>query len=183
MPMRINKNIHRTKRNVIIIIAVSLLLLGVAGTWYFLNNSGSHELRENAIDYNPPTDEQKNAGLNAKSEFNKAHYDTQTTESEDSGVKKEVGLLISSMNQNDNTLTIAASMEVLDDNGVCNLKLSRTGFDTIAAQVKTFKITTYSACQDFNVDITGLEKGEWSAQVDYVGNSAKGTASAKVVVK
>lgn len=181
--MRINKNINHTKRNVIIIAAVSLLLLGGAGTWYFLNNSGSQELRENAVDYNPPTDEQKAAGLNAKSEFNKAHYDTQADEPKDTGTKKEVGLLISSMNQHDNTLTIAASMEVLDDSGVCNLKLSRTGFEAVTAQVKTFKITTYSACEDFNVDVAALEKGEWNVEVDYVGDSAKGSADTKVVLK
>ena len=180
--MRINKNTKHTKIYIIILI---LGLLTVAGfvAWHFFNQ-GVQQVGENTVSYEPATSEQKTAGINAKEEFNKAQYNTEDkSEGVNNGVKEEVGLLISSMNQADNILTIATSIETLDDSGVCNLKLSHAGSDDVNAEVRTFKITTYSACEDFKIDVAELEKGEWNVQVDYVSSSTKGSTNTEVTIK
>lgn len=180
--MRINKNINHTKRNLILAAAISLIVLSIGGAWYYLNISSTKELRENVVNYEPATDEQQSSGLKAKEDFNNTYYGKDDNNSS-VDTKKDVGVLISSMNQNGTLLTIATSVESLDVDGVCELKLSRDGSDMVTAQVKTFQMTTYSACEDFNIDVAGLEKTEWSAQVDYIGSSTKGTTTAKVVIK
>jgi hypothetical protein len=180
--MRINKNTNHTKRNLAVMSVLLLLLLGSVGVWYFMHNSNAQELRENVVDYKPATKEQEVAGLDAKNSFNEKYYGNSTSGETDTDPKKDVGVLISSANQDSNILTIATSIETLEG-GTCELKLSRDGSNTITRQVNVIKITTYSACEDFNIDVTDLIKGEWTARVNYLGSSAIGTTSTKVNIK
>jgi hypothetical protein len=179
--MRINKNTNHTKRNYIIALTAILLLAGAA-TLYYLNNSSAQQSRENVVDYEPATKEQEAAGYDAKSDFNKKHYGEDSDNSANVDDKSNVGLVISSINQNEDMLTIASTIETVES-GVCELNLTRPGAETVTMQVKVIRITSYSACEDFNVDTKNIEKGEWNIKIDYIGDSLKGTVSSKVDIK
>jgi hypothetical protein len=189
MPMRINKNTHHTKRNIIILSAVCLLIVGGVGAWYYIQHSNAQQPGENVVDYKPATDEQKAAGDRAKQEFiarteaeEQAKTESAASQSDDSTQAPEaVAIRITSSGMNSVYLQIRTFIQTLDASGKCTLNLSRTGSDTVTVTADTQILGSYSVCKGFDVDTTSLAKGEWNAEVKYVGSENRAGSVSKVV--
>jgi hypothetical protein len=185
--MRIKQKNHNSKRIPITIIALLLTFTyGVSAFVFKLPPFSTQDTplkSVNEVNLDSATDDQKSAGTKAKEEFNSTHYNTETTDQQTSESKRNVEVLISSMNQNAETLIIATSVYTLNNDGKCDMKLSRTGSNDVIGQVKTYKLTTYSSCEDFSINTSELEKGLWDITVNYTSTIEQGSISSQVTIR
>lgn len=155
-------NTSTKKTFILILVGVLALALAVIFTLYvsglgpFASNDEVIDRPENSVDYtDPATKEQVDAGNKAKEDFiNKDENNGNST----------VQVSISSVSQNNQTLSIR-TIVTGDTNGTCDLTLSRSGETSITDSVSTQNMGQYNVCAGFDLDISGLSKGEWSLSI------------------
>lgn len=181
--MKINKKAASKKKVIIILIVLVLLVASAFIVWFFYLKTDAKVREENSVSYDPATELQQNTGLDAKADFNEKYYSDQPEEEESADQSKEVEVLISSIGQTDNQLTIATSVYTVNEPGTCRLVLGKEGSENITREAKLHSLATYSACEDFNIDTSILGKGEWNISVEYEGSETFGSTVSKVTLK
>lgn len=189
--MRITKNKHNKKTKIFIASFVGVLLLCGAASALFLPsspfsiNKRIEDRSENSVDYEKPSNDQKEAGEKAKEDFINKHDDTgpgTATAPSDSSFST-VTMTISSASQSNQNYQIRTIISALDNEGICTLTLSKSGQQPLVQEVGTQVLGSYSVCKGFDVAIGNLAKGQWQLVVAYKGPAGQGTAKQSIGVE
>ncbi|MCX6728195.1 MAG: hypothetical protein NTV39_00275 [Candidatus Saccharibacteria bacterium] len=180
-------------KKIIVIVAIAIVLVLIAGALTYVyafngsilgwnkaqntsNNSGN-------INYGPATTEQQQAGAKTKSGSNSDTPPTPTTVPGSN--KKNVQVAITSANPNspNGPLQIRAQISAVDDTGVCTLTLTSSGKTTVTKTANTQPLASISTCKGFDVPLSELSVGTWSAQIQYSSSTLSGSTSQDIVIK
>lgn len=175
--MKINKT-KKINKFVLVAIAVVVLAVGYLVSayfvkWYPFQNVGSvgHSDRKvNEVSYDQPTDEQQKAGDEAQKQSENAPSAYKPIPS-----TSPTQLAITSANQQNGVLEIRTTVSTIDESGKCSLSFSKAGSSTIAQEVGIQSMGSYSVCKGFDLQTSGLVKGDWTAVITYSGASPSAT--------
>jgi hypothetical protein len=187
--MRINQNKKNIKLKIIIISTISVLLLGGAVfAWFsplvpFFGNKPQVIRSENTVDYNRPTQEQKNAGEEQKKSTAEQNTDTKST-SQDTNLNNSGDLIVSitSSNQTDNQLQIRSLIGAVSSNGTCTLILTKDSLK-VTKQSDIQAGPSSSTCKGFDVPTSELSRGIWQVTISVVIGNQNGSASKAVTIQ
>lgn len=182
--MNIEKKKSKLSKKAVAIASLAVLILVVAGGFvaaYQLGiikstpeDRGASPVATNQVDYDPPTDEQKQTGIDAKKDF------IERTEREDATSESGLSSVsITTASQEDSTLRIRTTISS-KATGVCKLTLSKAGQADIIRDAETQDMGTYSTCKGFDVDTGTMAKGDWKVSVGF-SEDAQGTLATTVV--
>jgi hypothetical protein len=183
--MRISRN-KNPKKFYLVIVLAAVILTGSAAAALFVPTSPLYVYKqqgdnpENTVNYDRPTDEQKEAGDKAKEDFIKNHEESKGSENP---ANQTTNVTISSLTQQSKMLQIRTMIDAIDNSGKCTVTLSRSGYQSVSQSVDTQSLGSYSVCKGFDIDATSIELGEWNVAVDYNGQSASGRAEGKVTIE
>jgi cytoskeletal protein RodZ len=179
------------KKSLLIGIAI-LVILGLSALAYVYLFSGTlfgwsnNPQSTSSINYEPPTQEQKDEGNAAKDSFNDKYYptaDDQKDTSDDSTTpSKDVSIIISSTTQTSDAIQIRTIIQSVNS-GACKLTMTKEGQPTITREAETQNLGSYSTCKGFDVPLSELQAGSWNAIVDYKNGSEAGSANQKIEVQ
>lgn len=188
--MRIKK--QSSKKKYIIPLAALLVLVGGYLAFASVNKlppfPTANEPDDSNVNYEPPTDEEKNAGSDASGQGKTTETpskppttgsDTPASETPES---KNISMEITAANQNGSKLQVRTLIQSITT-GTCTLTVSRAGSQTITRTAKNQTLSNTSTCMGFDVSTAGLAKGEWRITVDFVSGSSKGSTSRSVVLE
>jgi hypothetical protein len=194
--MKIRKTKRFKKTLFIAFVLVFLILVGFGYYLTFLKGNlfgwGPFVVNKSSTNYDAPTDEQLQAGdditdrakksSNNGTDPNSVGSDQGEKSTSQAGQsKKSVSVSFSSVNQNDGILQIRIEIAALTNEGRCSLKLTNeTKSFTSTANVQALSNT--STCKGFNIPVSELSKGKWSAGVIFDNPSLMGSASSEVTV-
>lgn len=177
--MRINT---KNKSKTILIFGVVLLIVVVCiYLWMaFISNATDADRIENIVDYNAATEEQQQAGYDAK----KAALEKNTEKNSDTdATNSDVSMLISSVNQEGGVMRIRTSINMIDQDGRCHLTLTKPGEEVIDQSVNTKSFGSYSACLGFDIPTQQLSDGQWQLKIVYKGTSGLAEVQQNVEIK
>lgn len=178
--MKIDKKESKLSKKAVIIAAVLLVLAagGVAAAYQFGVIKTTPEKKTDApaatnqVDYKPATDEQKQAGTEAKKDFIERTDKEETTPTPTPGVSS---VSITNASQEGVTLRVRTTISS-QAAGSCKLTLSMPGQTSIVREAEIQDMGSYSTCKGFDIDTTSMTKGAWKVSVFFSGDS-EGTAA------
>lgn len=125
---------------------------------------------ETKIDLNPPTEEQVEIGQDIKEHVNEK---TQST---------IFSITITSAGIHGDLLQIRAVVNgAISNDGVCDLTLTGPS-GTIEKTAKTYALASYSTCQGFDINRTGLSPGKWTINLTVTIDGETATAKSEVTI-
>lgn len=173
---RIMKNKNKSNKRIALIIAgVVFLCLAAGGGWYYYNNkssqttSNSTQDSSNEPDGKPQTEAKERAAQEASQQA--------STNSENT-----INPQITSIDQDSSNLYVRAIVNGAKE-GTCTLKLQKSGQSDIVKTAPIGLMTSYYACQGFNVNKSEIpSKGEWVVIVQFANSSSNGQSGDKINV-
>ncbi|MEI6228476.1 MAG: hypothetical protein WCP11_00390 [Candidatus Saccharibacteria bacterium] len=165
-------------KKVIIITAISLFIaLSTIVAYLFFNNpinkaetrSDDQTPATQAIDYNPPTAEQKQAGEAKKTEkqtITSASFTTSVTANDTAGIV-----------QIRNIINGAISNE-----GTCNLTMT-SGNIVVTKSANTYALPSSSTCKGFDINRNELPAGNWQITLTVTIGSESATVSSEKLLE
>lgn len=169
--MKIKKSSNKDFK-IIFFVVFSLAILGLAFVLtcdllgyskILINNTPQDENSSSTIDYNPPTDEQKQAGEDIKNQ------------NIESTTNNDLGISISSKTVDKDVLKIRAIINgAASNSGSCTIKLTN-GNLSFTDSTPTFAITSYSTCQGFDINTSDLSQGNWQIELSVTINEKTST--------
>lgn len=174
----------KSKRKLYIVISiVVVLLVAAAGVYFFLQKPEP----ESFINTDKPTDEQIDAGLDAKdatvknSSRNTGNLETNETEQAPvAGSTPQISITAAA--QNGSLVQIRSIIPKVTTNGLCELTINN-GQNTITKTTGVQALADSSTCQGFDVSTSEFASGgTWTATLIYKDTSGKTEASEDVVV-
>jgi len=193
--MLVTKKIKNKKR-VAIITAVAVLLAASPFVYVYAFNgnlfgwqkSNTSQEQTPAINYDEPTQEQIDAGNDAKADSD-ATFDSGKGEGDDSTTTPlpsgkyaaEVTIIDSGSTNGDGDLSIRASVDAIDSEGKCTLNiLTKSGAVVVNQTADTQAQSSYSSCLGFTVSKSDVPSGTYTVKITYSSNSHEGSASAEL---
>ncbi len=172
-------------RKIWIITSIAAILLIAGGTvaYYYIANSNNNSVNRepapnNTVDYDAPSEEQKQAGVDSKKDFIERNEESQAS-SEPGGLSS---VSISSVVQEEGILKVRAVINS-NTNGNCRLTLSMAGQNDVVREVDTQDMGTYSTCKGFDLDTKSIAKGSWKITLHFSGDASGSDATSSVEVK
>lgn len=181
--MKINKD-HRffTPKKLLITLVIIVLGLGSYVAYAMFSASRQSSTREfhDSINYEPPTDEQKEAGDKRKEEMISKEDDATNPSGDDQS--RDILVSYSALNQADGQLLVRALIGAVANDGTCTLTLIK-GEMMVTKTAGTQSGPSSSTCKGFNVPVSELSSGEWTAQLQVQVGTRQGKVSQKVTVQ
>lgn len=183
-------NTPHSNKKVITVLSVLLVLAVAAGAyyWYSSQSRTTIDRPENTVDYSKPSDVQRQAGQDAKKDFEnrEAESSRQQERSKDTNTPtttaSNVQLQITSANITNQQLSVRVIIQTIDADGSCSVTLAK-GESQIMRKAGTQTMGSYSTCKGFDIDMGGLASGEWMVKVNYAGSEQRsGEATSKVTL-
>jgi hypothetical protein len=170
----------------VVIISAGLLVLVAGSILYFTKANNNHAgyvagpaSNQQNINLNPPTEEEKKAGDEAKPQI--VNEETNRNNGQSGSSKKVVMPVISYAGLYGNQVEVGAGVSgVFEDGGICTLTLQKDGVKQTAS-VTAVKGANSVDCPVMTVQRSSLSAGNWQAVVDYSSQAAKGTSSQRAV--
>lgn len=95
----------------------------------------------------------------------------------------DLSVVFSAINQTDDTLQIRALIESIATNeGECNLVLTMNDL-SIAKSASLRALASTSTCAGFDIPLSELATGTWSAELSVTSGSSKGSVNKDIVIK
>ena len=144
--------------------------------WPFEDNKSQGTTKGvNEVNYDPPTQEDKQQSQEGKK--NSAAPDEGTSITRDENGKQKVSIGISFADIINNQVEVRAfTPSVFEGGGICTAQFTKNS-QTITATSEAFVDSTSSQCGPIYVDPARFtEKGTWSLVVSYLSNNAAGTS-------
>lgn len=183
--MKILQNKSNRLRNSIIISSIILViaLLGVSYMYakkvgIFSPESTSQQTQDK-INLNPPTNEQLQAGSDAKKQTiensqNAANKPSPTT-------KQTVAVTITASNVAGDNLSIRTLIDKVSNTGTCTLTMTAEGQATIVKTADVQALPSGATCKGFDIPLSELSGSKtWNVQIEYVSAEVSGKTT-KVV--
>lgn len=176
--MKINRSNHKPIKTLVTVVVLlsffsvgAILASDMLGYSSIILNKGANTSNEsdntNTVDYNPPTEEQKQSGEDIKSQ------------SDQPATNNDLGISITSVSLDGETVKIRNAISgAVTNSGTCSIKIINSAnnqiYETTAA---TFAMTSYSTCQGFNIAKSELGAGEWQIELSVTANNKTSTAT------
>jgi len=200
--MKINKKNHHIQRK--LIIASTIILVVIIGASLYAITKFSDKQRYddtkkeiNSVDYNAPTDEQKQNGATIKDDSNGTETGKESTSGSDQppsptpqqGGKSIVEVLKTSP-QNNTTYAksdfiyfrFSISTEV--STGLCTLTLSKVGASSVTKTAPPFQSgPTTSTCKGFDIPASELSTGVWKIDLVFENDSLYGSTTGNISIE
>ena len=181
--MKINKD-HRffTPKKLLITLVIIVLGLGSYVAYAIFSASRQSSTREfqDSINYEPPTDEQKEAGDKQKEETISKNDDAASASNNDQ--RQDIKVSYTALNQADGQLLVRALIDTVTNDGVCALTLTK-GDVVVTKTAGTQSGPSSSTCKGFNVLVSELSSGEWTVQLQVEVGTRQGKVLQKVTVQ
>jgi hypothetical protein len=182
--MKISKSTSKTKT--VLLVALVIVLAAAAGAYAFrdqlgLTSIGSSDKNTN-IDYGKTSDDQAEGEKTAEQTDNNHGTVDSPASGTDKDQKNNVGVEITSANQNGSMLQIRAIVQKVTNTGTCSLTLSKSGEQPIKKTAAIQTATTYSTCQGFNVPTSNMATGVWNISLNFENDSTTGSATSTTTI-
>lgn len=172
--------IKKNKRKKIIILSVLFVILIGTGTYAAITLLSSQDNKESGINYDPPSQEQQEAGRDIKKDSIDSDQPAKPSEEDDTSASIEV--IITSANQNGDLLQIRTAIQSVH-NGECTLHLAGPNEQTRTYTVPTQALASNSSCQGFDIPLSELNPGQWAVEVTYTSEQGTGTATQTIGIE
>lgn len=173
-----------TKKKFLVTVGI-LLIAAIALTIYFLwpknqsentSNSDTSTTQDQETNTTPPTQEQIDAGNNAKKE---------TVENSDPTTPPDttasLPVTITAANQNDSTFNIRVLIDELINSGTCTLKLTQ-GSSTVTKTASVQALPEAATCQGFDIPVSELASGSWQLTITVTASNRSGSATQEITI-
>ncbi len=183
-----NKNeTPKSRKKLIIISVVTLLLVVAVGTWRFSTQKNTTakapEPQPGSVaDVSRPTTEEKQAADDQKAKNVERTDIEKQAEQTPAGQKKAVTPIITFASQADANLEVGAFVPgVYEDGGTCTLT-AKNGSATVTKTTTASKNATTTDCKNLVVAASEFSpKGNWDITITYQSATAQGTSQVKTV--
>jgi hypothetical protein len=184
MVMKIVKHKHWNKKTKVIA-SVLLVTTVIAGYYMYAaapfsqkSNLDNSEDVVNSVDYGPASDEQVDAGYEAKKQAIDPSHSSKPSNTDTQGP----AITITSLNQDNGILSIRTTVDSTNAGGTCFLQMTKDGADPITQQVDLADYGSYSVCKGFDVPKTSLISGVWRVSISFENGNQKSSASKDVSI-
>lgn len=193
--MKILKRKNSIKNKIILVLVVIALLIATSFVYFFIlkrslfgwSPIGSVS-SNSSINYEKPTDEQKNAG-NAIKNNSVTDSEKDTRPSSDRPTppipqedgRAEITVFITAASQNGSLVQVRSSLGIVTNSGTCTLKVTN-GNAVIKKTAPVQPLASASTCQGFDIPVTELGAGTWSLSLFFENDDVYGNASKDIVV-
>ncbi len=177
-------NKHKNKKIALIVLSVILSLLVVV--WYVLKNdtktSQTNGTELNQIDYQPPSEEERNAGNSKKEDLGNEVNDDEQNTGDDSDLQK-ANVVIVDASQYDEVIEVRAFVENIVQDGECTYTLKNTN-ETIMRTLPANAESSTSPCASLSLNRSEITNtGTWDVTVSYRSIDAYGSSSTAMEVR
>lgn len=167
---------NKKTKNKFAFILVSICLIVVAAGIFMLALQ-DNDTDVTSINYDPPSNEEKNAGNEQKAEIAKQDKSANTTELTPSG-KQKVTPIITSANQNSVSAYVPG---IFEENGKCRALFS-SGSESFSLESEGFGNVSYTQCAPFSLQVSDFpKKGQWNVVVSYSSGVAEGESQSQQI--
>lgn len=189
--MQIRKT-KKIKKIIIITIAIIIVLLAATATAYHYKLGPFVSHKNNSINLNPPTSEQKAAGNDVKQNtLNQTKDGKGNTGSDPSPApqpvagsdKKSVGMDITATNQTDTALQIRTFIQTVTNSGTCSLSMKNSQGLLYTATTGVQAQSSTTTCKGFDVPIAQLSSGVWTISISFSNDSLTASTNGEVTIK
>lgn len=185
------KNSRYSKRKLLIFGLALLALLLISGTYgYFRWSKISTPLDPssdyNKVDYNPPTDDQKQAGQDIKSNSVNSSGKPPAPGT-DGDTQPHLGgntiqVTITAANQDDGVFRVRTLIEPMVGSGACTLTLTK-GSTVVTKTSDIQALANSSTCKGFDIPTSELSAGAWHIQLTVSSGGKTDTASKDITIQ
>ena len=185
--MNINKKVSKKS---IIIVAGILLLVGIgAGAYFILQNNADRDTNRsvNDVDYGKATDEQIKTGEDIKDNSNPddpnqvgSDKAPQPTPGEN-GNKAAAPVTITASVQNGNVIQVRTLISVMTDTGECVITFTQQS-TTVVKKAPVQSLPNGTTCAGFNIPVSELGVGTWQYTVTFENETMKGSTASNITV-
>lgn len=195
--MKIKPTKKSSKKYLYITLGVAVAIGIVAATYVYAFDGNllgwKKSYNNSSINYDKPTDEQKQAGNDAKRET--VERDAQQQEHKPSASqtdqtpvptpqqsgKSKVEVSITAANQNGSIFQVRSVLFTLANSGTCTLTLTK-GTATVIKTAKVQAQATSSACLGFDIPTSELSPGVWHLTINFENETVTGTAEKDITI-
>lgn len=152
---------------------ILLCLLSYVGYNYYHNRQSSNQVTPGS-NQNAPNEDDDKPQTEAKTRQDQA--------SQSQTISGTINPQITSTSQDANSVYVRAIVDGVKD-GNCTLKMQHKGDSDIIRTAPVAPVTSYYACQGFNISKSEIKtKGEWSVVVQFSNSQGSGQAEDKINV-
>lgn len=94
---------------------------------------------------------------------------------------QSVAMSITALNQTSTTLQIRTQINTVTSEGTCNLSLTN-GTQTVTRTSGVQALASVSTCQGFDVPLSSLPPGNWTAQITFSNTTSTGNVSKQITI-
>lgn len=184
MVLQPNKKINKNKR--IILILATVLLVVTSGyfvfayttkqTWPFTETPQQPTTTQLATDKTPSSDDPVEPPSHEATDDNPTKTPPQF-DGDNPDSSPQLTVSINYMGVSGSTLSIRTTIDQSISSGTCKLVLSHTGAPSITKQAEIIANPSSATCMGFDIPISELSSGTWTATITVTGGSRQGTAT------
>lgn len=182
--MKINKKAKKHAVKLwLVVIGLFIFTAATSAYLYWRHQSDQNKSKNSdttkAIDYNPPTTEQKQAGETTKTTTTTTNTGTTKTPT----ISTVMSMSISATNVARDLLQIRAIIVgAVSNSGTCTLTLT-SGDLTVTKTSSTYNLPSSSTCQGFDIKRSELTNGDWNINITAVIGTETAVATGKVTLE
>lgn len=159
-------------------VVIVALLVGGYMVWQNIETKPSNQNTSNnnsdGINYNPATDEQKNAAGGATKDT--PRHDESNNKTSLNQDKKSVDVIITTWIQEDGKMKVNGYAEgIVETDGTCTLKLEKDG-EIVTSSRPAHVNAQNTTCGESDIAVSELSPGTWQATLSYSSNDYAGTS-------
>jgi hypothetical protein len=176
---------HKIKTRIIKVLPVAIVLLIIGLVGYRLMHSNTDNRSNNepqsGINYDPPTDEEAQAGDKIKDDVNQKEKQSQNNPDQSDGAKQEASVIITDAGQYDDIIEVRAFIPNHYQDGTCTITLTKDTF-SVSKSTPAYRDATTTICTNpLFARSEFATPGEWSVTVSYSSSGAQGTSSSETI--
>lgn len=189
MKIKSKKN-SKAKRLLLVVLVLAAVLLAGSAAVYSATGSlfgwtpfakSSNTTDNGGVNYASPSDDEKRAGEMIKSE-SQSKESSDSTQSAPDGQVIPIALTITAANQNGSLLQLRTLIDTVTSSGSCTLKMTK-GSTSVTKSVGVQALASASTCKGFDIPVSELSAGSWTASVHFENSTVKGDAAQTVLIK
>lgn len=176
-----HKNHKKSKKLIIVVLLAILAIALIGGTVYFIKNSGQKTNSYDdgsGINYEPPTEEEKQAGDKQKDKIIQEEDARNNPNSQD---EQTASVIITDAGQYDDVIEVRAFIPDHYQDGTCTITLTQGSYK-VTKDTPAYRDVSTTICT--NPLFTRSEfanNGEWHVVVSYSSEGATGTSEPRTV--
>lgn len=176
----------RSKKSNVILLSVVLLLSGLAYGYYTMR---VNDRADESVNYNPATEEEKQAGEELKKQIVESPADKPIgsdplpppAEQQD-GSKPIVGVNVVNAMRNGDSYRVQTFIQAVTNTGKCTLVVTDSSGKVYRATSDVQALPSSSTCKGFTIPVSELSAGVWKINLQFENESVRGSAEKEMQV-